>query len=145
MLADLGNPFDFALDDIGKRRLVRVLVPIYRQKGTDPGIINAVRFFSGLEVTIEVPAFDDGWLLGVGELGVDSSLGTSDLRARLSFWIRSAIVLTPEQRSQILKIGNYMKRAETHILGILEPEAIPDEPSHWELGLSELGVDTYMH
>ena len=43
------------------------------------------------------------------------------------------------------EIGNYMKRAETHILGIPEPEAPPDEPSHWELGLSELGVDTYMH
>jgi phage tail-like protein len=133
MLADLGNPFPFVLDLIDKRRLIRVLVPLYRQKGTDPGIINAV------------PAFDEPWLLGVGELGVDTYAGSSELRDRLSFWVDSPIELTAEQRRRITKIADYMKRAETHLLGILEPEAAPTEPDHWELGLSELGVTTSLH
>jgi phage tail-like protein len=145
MLADLGNPFAFVLSETDKRRLLRILVAIYKAKGTDPGIVDAVRFFVGVEVTIRVPAFDDGWLLGVGELGGDSYLGTSDLATRLSFWLVSDIVLTQEQRDRILGIARYMKRAETHVLGIEEPTAPPAEPDHWEIGLSELGTETVLH
>ena len=50
ILADLGNPFPFELDALGKRRLASVLVEMYRQKGTARGIINAVRFFLGVEI-----------------------------------------------------------------------------------------------
>src|SRR5690606_15451591 len=50
ILADLGNPFPFDLDELGKRRLASVLVEMYRQKGTARGIINAVRFFLGVEI-----------------------------------------------------------------------------------------------
>jgi phage tail-like protein len=35
---DLGNPFPFELDAMGKRRLASVLVEMYRQKGTAKGI-----------------------------------------------------------------------------------------------------------
>ncbi|MCG2800508.1 MAG: Ig-like domain-containing protein, partial [Cellulomonas sp.] len=38
ILADLGNPFPFDLDVLGKRRLASVLVEMYRQKGTAAGI-----------------------------------------------------------------------------------------------------------
>lgn len=55
MLFDLGNPFQqFELSVIDKRRLLRVLVDIYKSKGTAQGIIDVVRFFLGLEVTIEI-------------------------------------------------------------------------------------------
>src|SRR6185369_6179522 len=52
MLIGLGNPFSFAaeLEVIDKRRLVRVLVGMYRLKGTARGIRDAIRFFLGLEV-----------------------------------------------------------------------------------------------
>lgn len=145
MLADLGNPFDFDLNEVDKRRLIRVLVPIYEQKGTDPGIINAVRFFLGLEVTIGVPAFEDIWILGVDELGIGSLLGSSDLHDRLSFVVVSGIVLTDDQRDKITKIVEYMKDARTHFIGFVEPTAPPAIPDHWELGLSELGESTLLH
>jgi phage tail-like protein len=145
MLADLGNPFTFPLSEADERRLVRVLVPIYQLKGTVPGIVNAVRFFVGLEVEVVVPAFDAVWDLGVGELGATTWLGTSDLRDRLSFWIRSAAALTDEQRARIGQIANYMKRAEEHFRGFIEPAPPPELPNHWELGLSLLGEDTLLH
>ena len=34
ILADLGNPFPFDLDELGKRKLAASLVRMYRQKGT---------------------------------------------------------------------------------------------------------------
>jgi phage tail-like protein len=144
MLADLGNPFAFDLSDVDKRRLIRVLVPIYQQKGTDPGIINAIRFFVGVEVTISVPAFDGVWDLGISELGAGTWLSTSDLGSRLSFYVVSPVVLTDAQRAQITSIVRYMKDARTHFLGIIEP-TLPDVPDHWELGLSELGTETLLH
>ena len=38
MLLDLGNPFPFDLSPVDKRRLLNVLVAIYREKGTAVGI-----------------------------------------------------------------------------------------------------------
>lgn len=145
MLADLGNPFTFPMTELDERRLVRVLVPIYQLKGTEPGIVNAVRFFVGLEVSIAVLAFDEVWDLGVGELGATTWLGTSDLYDRLSFWVRSPTTLTVEQRERITQIVNYMKRAEEHFRGFIESTPPPELPDHWELGLSLLGEETTLH
>lgn len=148
MLADLGNPFEeftaaFSLTE--KRKLTTLLVPISKQKGTNPGIINAIRILLGIEVTIEVPGADDVWDLGVSELGVDSILGTSDDYSLYGLYIVSPVELTAEQRSRIRRIFAYMRRAETHLLGITEPAPAPVEPDDWELGLSELGVGTLLH
>jgi phage tail-like protein len=145
MLADIGNPFSFSLNEVDKRRLIHVLVPLYQQKGTDPGIINAIRFFLGIEVTIFVPAFSTTWTLGVSLLGTDTWLGTSSLHDRLSFYVVSPVTLTQTQRDQITSIVNYMKDARTHFLGIQEPAPPPPVPNHMELGLSELGVNWLLH
>lgn len=146
MLADLGNPFDaFELELIDKRRLARLLVPIYRQKGTDAGIINAVRFFMGIEIAIIVPAFAGVWRIGVDELGIGSTLGTSSSRARYSFAIIAPIELSAEQRKRIAGIANYMRDGRTHLIEIVEPSPAPIEPNHLELGLSELGVNWFLH
>lgn len=76
ILQDLGNPFNFDLTLADKRRLCSVLVQIYRQKGTAPGLKNAVRFFLGLEV--EVLSFVQEVLtLGESFLGYDWELGLS--------------------------------------------------------------------
>lgn len=74
ILASLGNPF--ALAEVDKRRLANVLVDIYREKGTDEGIIDSVRFFLGLEVTIVCPFRDEWWILGIrGTLGGEDPTG----------------------------------------------------------------------
>lgn len=64
MLLDLGNPFAFDLTEIEKRRLLRVLVSIYRQKGTARGIINVIRFFLGIVVEILCYLDVETWELG---------------------------------------------------------------------------------
>lgn len=146
MLYDLGNPFDFDLSLNDKRRLIRVLVPIYQQKGTEAGIINACRFFVGVELELHYPAFEGMWLLGVSELGVNTLVSTADAHTRLSFQLESPVVLTDAQRLKIIKIALYMKDARTHLIQpIIEPEEVPPEPDHWALGLSNLGVNTHLH
>lgn len=153
MLARLGNPFDFDLTIAQKRKLAQFLVELYQRKGTNIGIVNAIRVILGIEVTISTPAFE-GLGLGDAELGgfdddlgeiVDGTftLGTSDLRTRLSFLITSPVVLTDEQRDAIVRIVEIMKHAPTHLIGIEEPveEEVPD---HLELGVSELGGDEWM-
>lgn len=143
MLFGLGNPFSFVLTENDKRRLLRVLVTIYRKKGLAEGIEETVLFFMGL--TIEVLAAGaEGWELGVDELGYDAILGPGDQATLYSFDIDSAIVLTDEQREQITKIANYMKPAHTHLRNILEPSP-PIVLDHWELGLSELGEESILH
>lgn len=74
LLYQLGNPFDWEglnLTATQRRKLVRVLVEIYKLKGTDTGIESVVLFLLG-EVVRVVEALEGGWVLGVDELGEGS-------------------------------------------------------------------------
>lgn len=157
MLMDLGNPFtEFDLTEIDKRRLLRVLVAIYKLKGTGVGIINVVRFFLGIEVTIDVINAYEGWELT--EEGADASIGNelSDIVEDspdpaefgpgtdlvYSFIVHSPyVILTDEERARITSIAELMKPGHTHLVAVtdISPE---EELDHVELGFSELGSST---
>jgi phage tail-like protein len=144
ILRDLGNPFPFDLDELGKRRLATVLVEMYRQKGTAVGIRNAVRFFLGLEIEAITGLAATALVLGVSELGIDWELGPSDRFARYAFDVKVGRVLTSTERKHLRAIVNYMKPAHTHFVNLLEPLA-PIVPDHWELGVSEVEETSRLH
>jgi phage tail-like protein len=145
MLVDLGNPFPFILDNVvDKRRLARILVSLYRQKGTPDSIINMVRFFMGLDVTITGLSSEGFCHLGVSELGLNWVLGPGNSFARYAFRVVSGISLTSEQRAQITTIANLLKPAHTHLVEIVEPST-PPVYDPVELGLSRLGLDWILH
>lgn len=143
MLEGLGNPFPFTLSEIDKRRLLRVLVKMYRLKGTAVGIIDVVRFFLGIDITITTYS-GEALVLGESELGIDWILGPSDAWSIYAFEIVAPFALTDEQRKRIVFIAEFMKPAHTHLARIVEPE-VPDVIDHLELGLSELGVTWDLH
>lgn len=162
ILLDLGNPFNFPLEEIDKRRLGRVLIEIYRQKGTCIGIINAVRFFvhvgpaedQPLELECDAYNTSDRWILGVSELdGEDLSgagpgdtyLGPGTLYDINSFKMISPVSLTAAQRDRVTEIVEYMKPAWMHFRGIDEPAGPPAVPDHVELGLSQLDLNWELH
>jgi len=154
MLRDGGNPFtDFDLEEIDKRRLLRVLVAIYKLKGTARGIIDVIRFFLGIEVTIDILNEFDGWELT--EEGADASIGDelsdivddSPTPAYLgpgiseiySFIIDCPnVVLTTTQRERITSIAELRKPGHTHLIAITDTTPDPTI-DHCELGFSELG------
>lgn len=146
MLDDLGNPFAFTLALVDKRRLVQTLVNMYRLKGTAVGIKDVVRFFLGLDIDISPYNGSTGQtlVLGESELGVDWTLGTGVSALLYSFEVVSGIALTQTQRDQIGSIVEFMKPAHTHYVRLVEP-VIPEVLDPWELGLSELGYDTFLH
>jgi len=143
ILCDLGNPFDFVeLSDTDKRRLALILIEIYKGKGTEVGLIDAVRFLVGVEITLDIINAQTGfWVVGVSELGIDTELAPpTGSPLWYSFWIDSPVDLTDEQRDQILKIATYMKAAHEHILGIREPSTTDDtDPVYWNLEIPTLG------
>lgn len=142
MLCDLGNPFDFELSEIDKRRLIDVLMGLYKEKGTGQGIIDAIRFFVGITVTLDV--FNaTGWVLGEDELGIDTELAPSLQFLLYSFNIISPVALTAEQRTRMRQLTDLMKVAHEHLVDIIEPDTSTID--HWELGLSEIGVTTDLH
>lgn len=142
MLDDLGNPFRFSLTLTQKRKLVKLLRAIYKQKGTDQGIINAIRLFLGLEVTIEVPTLT---MVGLGysKLGVDFVLSSSELADIYTFIIVSPVVLTQDQIDKINAITRFMRRAPCHWR--IESPTVVATPDHWALGYSDLGIETILH
>jgi len=144
ILQDLGNPFPFELDTLGKRRLASVLVEMYQQKGTATGIENAVRFFLGVEIAAITTFASDGLVLGESELGVDWILGPSDRFALYAFNVEVGRILAATERRQLRAIVEYLKPAHTHFVDLLEPTPI-SPVDHWELGLSELGQTTDLH
>lgn len=144
ILTDLGNPFPFELDTMGKRRLASVLVEMYRQKGTAKGIQNAIRFFLGIDISAITPFNADTLTLGESELGIDWVLGPSDRFARYAFNVEVARILADRERRQLRAIVEYLKPAHTHFVDLVEPLP-PVVPNHWELGLSDLGETTDLH
>lgn len=144
MLLDLGNPFEFDLDLVNKRRLVQVLVEMYKLKGTAVGIKEVLLFFMGLVVDIDAYNTADVLILGESELGEDWILSPSSSFLRFSFRVITDQVLTETQRKQLTSVVNYMKPAHTHFVELVEP-TVPDILDHLELGLSELGESWYLH
>lgn len=74
MLYDMGNPFtwpELVLTADEKRKLLRVLIEIYKLKGTKIGIESTIQFILGYDVTV-VPYALEGWVLGIDELGSGS-------------------------------------------------------------------------
>lgn len=142
ILADLGNPFPFELDALGKRRLAAVLVEMYRQKGTAPGIVNAIRFFLGIDVMVQ-PFAGTALVLGESELGVDWELGPSSRFARYAFDVVAPVVLADTERRQLRAIVDYLRPAQTHFVDLIEPSA-PAPVDHWELGMSDLGDNSVL-
>lgn len=70
-LADLGNPFDWVDLDMTadqRRKLLGVLVDIYRRKGTASGIERVIYLLLGETVSVESYAAT-GWILGEDLLG----------------------------------------------------------------------------
>ncbi len=145
MLYQLGNPFSFELSEENKRRLIRVLVPMYRQKGTSIGIVNTIRFFLGLEVEVRALAAPaQVWNLGEDMLGDETFLASSNRRMFYTFEVVSEVVLTEAQRERIRAVVDYMKVAHEHFVALVEPSSAPPV-NHVELGLSELGVTFLLH
>lgn len=149
MLADLGNPFAFAvgLDEQSKRRLVQTLVAIYREKGTDVGIVDAIRLFMGIEVTITQPQIGGpplGQAIISGPSGQAWVLGAASLREKMTFNVNVPVLLTADEFAQMAAIVTYMKRAATHPV-VVQPAPPPAQPNHVVLGLSQLGVNWILH
>ena len=144
ILAELGNPFPFDLNELAKRRLASVLVEMYRQKGTGIGIENAIRFFLGVDITAITPFAGSTFILGESELVIDWELGPSDRFARYAFNVEVDAPLTDKERKRLRTIVDYLKPAHTHFVDLLEPSA-PIEYDHWVIGISELGTTTDLH
>lgn len=146
ILQDLGNPFADCiadLDETGKRRLARVLISIYKEKGTDVGIINAVRFFLGIEVTLDIINTHQFWQLDISKLDADTVLAPAvGSSLWYSFFIVSEVILTDEQTRRILCIADYMKGVQEHVLGVVEPGDVVTPSEFWLLNQSLLGDNT---
>lgn len=108
MLASLGNPFKKVfLTETQKRKLVKLLIPMYRQIGTARGIVNAVRFLTGIEVEILDPHADPnvGWQIGVSEIGLSTYAGGERIYCNIlkwtedldeADWIKTNCTVTPD-------------------------------------------------
>jgi phage tail-like protein len=138
ILTDLGNPFPFELDVLGKRRLASVLVELYQQKGTAVGLRNAARFFLELEIQV-LPYSAETMTLGESLLGEDWVLGPSNRFARYAFNVAVTRRLSGTERKQLRQLVEYLKPAHTHCVSLLEPE-LPTPSPDWVLGASDLGV-----
>ena len=117
ILTNLGNPFPFfILSESQKRSLARALVPMYRKKGTEPGIEQAILFFLGLiNEVVDFTGEDDRWILGESKLGLDTFLAPGTSGSDLFFFV---VVfeecLTDEQKEKAERIIDFMKPGWTH-------------------------------
>jgi phage tail-like protein len=150
MLYDLGYPFDFDLSLADKRRLVKVLRAMYKQKGTDIGIINAIRLFLGIEATITTPYKSNAYLgstylskTGTAAPIAPMYLGTAVVANLYTFVVNVPETLTAEEEARMDAIIDFMKRAPCHWR--IEAPSTVTAPDHWALGYSRLGVSTIIH
>ena len=145
MLEDLGNPFTFELDVTQKRKLAKTLLRIYQLKGTAIGIIAVVRFFVGIEVTIETYT-GQGWRLGYDKLSSPLQVASPNpaiigagQHAIYSFRVLTTVVLTDKQRDEVRAIAIYMKGAQEHLVGIRDGSPLPTVYKYWIVGKTKIG------
>jgi phage tail-like protein len=119
MLADLGNPFRFAdIFENDKRLLAQMLVPLYKLKGTAPGIQDAIRFFMGFDsqlllfrqtgsllgsATVPIDLLNQSFVLGGG--------GPFDFALQVATTDPPGRALTATEQDRIQKIVNVVKYA----------------------------------
>lgn len=128
-----------------KRKLAKLAIPLYRQKGTASGIVNIIRLILGIESAVLTQYNVNIWKLGISELGVDTILFPSGLdgdRALYTFDIELITPTTEEENEKIIALVRFMKPIHTHIGQIIQP---PVPIDHWELGVSLLGDTTDLH
>lgn len=108
-LAQLGNPFNInQLTETQLRKLVKLLIPIYNQKGFARGIINTMRFLTGIEVVITDPhgIENETWQVEIDEIGYSTFVGgkrrfcnllrnTEDFNA--ATWVKNNCTVTSDQ------------------------------------------------
>jgi len=155
LLGDMGNPFADLVTDVGKKRvLALLLLQFYQLQGTAEGIEAVVRFVFDLDPVTVIPFWPTTMILGqVGgdagegdgsELGEDWVLGPSGAWALYSFNLEVPRQLTVDEKRQIRQVVNWMKQEREHFMDFVEPE-VPEDVDHWELGLSDLDVNTDLH
>jgi phage tail-like protein len=138
LLYDLGDPLGhlFDLTTNEKRKLAAVLVQMYREKGTCEGVVNVVRFFTGIQLSGCTRALEGNWRLHGGsypttlvppggpyKLGTNTILGPGTAEELWSFWLLYPTPgsLTADELAKIAAIVDYMKPAGTHYLGVKAP------------------------
>lgn len=144
MLADLGNPFPWELSEIDKRRLANNLLSMYKGKGTEAGIIDAARFFIGVEITLVDCWNCTAFQLDVSELD-DPLVGLAPETSRqlYSFDAYVDTELSIEQRKRLIYIIKYMKPAHTHLVNVIEPTGI-NPIDEWILDVCSLDVNAIL-
>lgn len=145
MLRDMGSPFGFLpLSVTDKRRLMRVLIPLLRLKGTEAGIEDAIRTLLGIEVDV-VPFMPQmiAWApgLGAGTLSGTLVLMSGSLAKQLQFDIVSSVLLTDVQRAQMRRIAGVMRRSVCRLRNIVEPDGSPPPAVPLGLGAGRLSID----
>ena len=154
ILRDLGNPFRIAFGlPLNRRRLLaRVLLEVYKTKGTSGGMEDVIFALTEITATVVFPATISAFILDEDELADTPTvpppvpdenltsfgfLGVSPGFNSYSFQIEVPQVLTDEERAIITEIVLLMKPAHTHFVGFIEP-TVGLVVDHWELGLSFL-------
>ena len=142
LLHKIGNPFNFTLTELEKRRLVDALMGIFQRKGTPDAIEDAIAFFTGINVLVRDFNTWDWWTLGYDKLGRTTALGPDSAWAKNAFEVISPIPLTAEQRIRMKIIAEFLKLAGFHLSRVTEPDDYTPSIFQWMLGFSGLGYGT---
>lgn len=146
LLEHLGNPLIFVktLSDVKKRDLIPLLVQMYKMKGTEQGLEDAVEFFIGKTIEVQpVNIPTDTWTLGTSQLGYDTYLGPSQSAIRYTFDISSIDTLTTDDRDVVEELVELFRPAHTHFRGFYEEEEALTGPWPSTYGSGIAGTNTY--
>lgn len=81
---NLGMTLNWSYAEKFRRLFIKNIIWMYKHKGTNEGIIGAIKRITGYDAVIDEFNNHYGyWLLGVSELGIDTVLGIGGIRAWL--------------------------------------------------------------
>lgn len=120
LIDNLGFNLTVALSVDKKRKLVKVILNSYKQKGTCIGIENVIRQFIGVDA--ECRPFSLGWILNVSFLSVDTFLNPApdNPAGFYTFDVVVQDILSAEQRNLVIELVNLMRPAHHHFNALVE-------------------------
>lgn len=140
---------DIQLGTTQKRKLVKSLITLYSQKGTESGLKNALWSLMNINTTLRSKWRDDCFTLGVSELQNNTELAPEKKPHKYHYTTEIHLdqEVSDQERDLIEKIVEFV--IEKHLrYKIYEPgEDEEDTLSNWMLGQSQLGwnFETVLH
>lgn len=113
---EFGWDLDTNLTEYHQRKIVKLLMAIYREKGTKQGIISLIYLMLAVEATVtDINDYWVGWQIGIHQIGMTTHIGIGEQEPYMyHFYVNFPRALSTSERLAAHTLVKFMRPVHTH-------------------------------